>query len=94
MNIVLQHSKSSLYMVEPGNWTSRWEEAKTFANSEKALEFVKSCRLVDLQIVLKWPGEKHDVVLAVPEAPERVHRPAQNPRYDWNGWYPSAVPAQ
>jgi hypothetical protein len=66
MTIVLQDPKTSLYLDHESAWTKRWWEAKNFSNSDQAFEFLSSCNLRDVQIVLKFPELHCEVVLQKP----------------------------
>jgi hypothetical protein len=63
MRILLQQRDTGLYYKDTDSWTSDSSEAADFVNSTAALEFCAANKLVGVQMVLKFDGEKYDIVL-------------------------------
>ena len=63
MRILLQQKDSGLYFKDIDSWTADSPEAMDFLSSAAALEFCAANQLAGVQIVLKFDGEKYDIVL-------------------------------
>jgi len=63
MRILLQQNDTGLYFKDIDSWTADSPEAMDFLSSAAALEFCAANRLAGVQIVLKFDGEKYDIVL-------------------------------
>lgn len=74
MRILLQRRDSGLYFRDIDSWTSETIEAMDFVSSTKALDFCARNKLTGVQIVLKFDGEKFDIVLP-PAAPQTYQGP-------------------
>jgi hypothetical protein len=81
MRILLQRIESGFYYTESGEWSSAGSEAKDFPDSTAAIDFCLATKLYGIQLVLKFPEEKHEIVIPVlPIQPsgiqgqEAVHR--------------------
>jgi hypothetical protein len=70
MRILLQRKDSGLYFKDIDHWTANTSEAMDFVSSTAALDFCAVNHLAGMQIVLKFDGEKYDIVLPpVPPQP-------------------------
>jgi hypothetical protein len=63
MRILLQQRDTGLYYKDTDSWTSDSSEAADFVSSTAALEFCASNKLAGVHLVLKFDGEKYDIVL-------------------------------
>jgi len=54
MKILLQDAQTKLYFGSQGIWTENENVAYHFRNSDQALDFARSQRLVDIQFVVKF----------------------------------------
>jgi hypothetical protein len=78
MRILLQQKDTGLYFRDMDSWTSDSAEAMDFVSSTSALEFCARNRLAGVQLVLKFDGEKFDIVLPpLPPQPGQEQRPAE-----------------
>ena len=77
MRILLQQRDTGLYFEDIDSWTAESTEAMDFVGSTAALDFCAANHLSGVQIVLKFDGEKYDIVLP-PEAtqPPSNYRPS------------------
>ena len=80
MRILLQQKDTGLYFRDVDSWTGDVAEAMDFVDSTAAIEFCAAKHLAAVQVVLKFEGEKYEIVLpdvAPPPAPivhpERQH---------------------
>jgi hypothetical protein len=72
MRIVLQHKVSLEYLKDDFSWINSFEEAKSFGTSLQAMDFSRSHKLTETQVVLKFEDPQYDIVLptaAVPGTP-------------------------
>ena len=72
MRILLQRRDSGFYFRDIGSWTSDAVEAMDFVSSTAALDFCARNNLTGVQIVLKFDGEKFDIVL--PRVPPQLYQ--------------------
>jgi hypothetical protein len=63
MRILLQQRDSGLYYKDSDSWTSDSAEAADFVSSTAALDFCAANKLAGVHMVLKFDGEKYDIVL-------------------------------
>ncbi len=63
MRILLQQKDTGLYFKDIGSWTQDGSDAMDFVSSTTALDFCVKNKLAGVQIVLKFDGEKYDLVL-------------------------------
>ena len=66
MRILLQQKDSGLYFKGPNVWVRNSLEAADFVNSTAAIDFCVQERLAGVQLVLKFEGEKYEIVLPFP----------------------------
>ena len=66
MKILLQHTRTLLYLRTADAWTRNDSEARTFQHSQKAIEFAHENNLTDVYIAVKFPDHQDDVVARVP----------------------------
>ncbi|MGO8925404.1 MAG: hypothetical protein ACLQU3_00555 [Limisphaerales bacterium] len=77
MRILLQQRDTSLYFKDIDSWTADSSEAMDFVSSTAALEFCAANKLAEMHIVLKFDGEKYDIVLPLVAAQAQpTHRPS------------------
>jgi hypothetical protein len=77
MRILLQQSNTDLYFKDIDSWTADSVEAMDFVSSTVALDFCAVNHLAGVQIVLKFDGEKYDIVLPPVAAPaQSSYRPS------------------
>ena len=72
MRILLQQKDTGLYFRDVDSWTGDVAEAMDFVDSTAAIEFCAAKHLAAVQVVLKFEGEKYEIVLpdvAPPPAP-------------------------
>lgn len=77
MRILLQQKGTGLYLTGVDAWSPHSSEAMDFVSSTAALDFCAANKLADVQLVLKFEEEQHDIVLPVVAAGQ--HR-AEPPR--------------
>jgi hypothetical protein len=65
MRILLQQIESGLYYSETGNWSPISAEAKDFLDSTAAIELCLAEKFFGVQLVLKFPEEKREIVIPV-----------------------------
>jgi hypothetical protein len=75
MRILLQQKDSGLYFKDVDSWTGDPAEAVDFVSSTTAIEFCDANKLDAVQVVLKFQGEKYEIVL-----PDVATRPCQGDR--------------
>ena len=63
MRILLQQKESGLYFKDVAAWTADNAEAMDFVCSTTAIEFCAANHLEAVQVVLKFPDEKYEIVL-------------------------------
>lgn len=63
-HLLLQHSRTRLYYVRDGNWTSDPAQARDFVTTQAAVLYSRAHALGDAQIVVHFHRpELHDLVL-------------------------------
>lgn len=70
MKILLQHTRTLLYVRSNETWTKSEFEARDFQHSQKAIDFAHEHNLQDVQIAVKFVDAHYDVVAPVPPAPQ------------------------
>lgn len=65
MRIVLQQKQTGLYFKDVGAWVPGSVDAMDFVSSTAAIEFCKTNRLADMQLVLKFDEQQYDIVMPV-----------------------------
>lgn len=68
MKILLQHTRTKLYLRSIGSWTGRCEEAHDFQHSQRLIDFVRDHQLTDVQIAVKFHEAEFDEVFPLPPA--------------------------
>lgn len=68
MDVLLQNSKTALYLKRDLAWTARREDAFVFISSAEAIDFAYEHRLNDVQIILFFKDLSYSLV--VPFQPE------------------------
>jgi len=77
MKVLLQDLKSRLYLQGVGGWTANTNEALDFQNTSRAIEFWRDNDLLNVQIVLNYTENRHDMVLDVLPRRDGVLSPKQ-----------------
>jgi hypothetical protein len=72
MRILLQQRDTGLYFEDINSWCADASGAMDFVSSTKALEFCALNKLDSVQVVLKFEGEKYEIVL--PDAAAQSRR--------------------
>ena len=67
MKILLQHTRTQLFLRGPGNWTANPYEAFDFEHSQRAIDFAASQQLSGVQIVVKFVDGQFDEVVPLPD---------------------------
>jgi hypothetical protein len=70
MDVLLQNSKTGLYLKRDLSWTARREEGFVFVSSGEAIDFAYEHRIGPVQLILFFPTLQHSLV--VPFQPESV----------------------
>jgi hypothetical protein len=65
MRILLQQIESGFYYSETGGWSPDSAEAREFLDSTAAIDLCLTEKLRDIQLVLKFPEERHEIVIPV-----------------------------
>ena len=63
MRILLQQKDTGLYVKDVGDWTREPGEAMDFVSSTKAIDFCVANKIAEVQLVLKFEEQLHDIVL-------------------------------
>jgi hypothetical protein len=66
MRILLQHTRTQLYLRGLGDWTANPYDAFDFQHSQKAITFARDHGLVGLQIAVKFVDSECDEVAPIP----------------------------
>jgi aryl-alcohol dehydrogenase-like predicted oxidoreductase len=69
MKILLQHTRTLLYVRSNETWTRSEFEARDFQHSQRAIDFAHEHNLQEVQIAVKFVDAHYDVVAPVPPAP-------------------------
>ena len=65
MKILLQHSRTQLYVRSLGNWTANPHEAYDFQHSQRAIDFARDHGLTAVQIAVKFIDSEFDEVFPI-----------------------------
>lgn len=65
MKILLQHTRTLLYLRARDAWTRNQIEAQDFRHSQAATDFAHQHKLRDVQLAVMFPGSE-DVVVPLP----------------------------
>jgi hypothetical protein len=65
MRILLQQIESGFYYSEAGGWSPDSTEAREFLNSTAAVDLCLTQKIMGVQLVLKFPQEKQEIVIPV-----------------------------
>ena len=79
MRILLQQKETGLYFKDIELWVHQSSEAMDFVSSTAAIEFCVANKLRSVQVVLKFDGQRFDIVLpteAMPALTEHSTREA------------------
>ena len=71
MRILIQQKDTGLYFKDFDSWTADSSEAMDFFSAAAALDFCAVNKVAGVQVVLKFDGEKYDIVL--PPLAARAH---------------------
>lgn len=66
MKILLQNTRTLLYVRSTDSWTRSEFEARDFQHSQKAIDFAHAHKLQEIQIAVKFVDPAYDVVAPVP----------------------------
>jgi hypothetical protein len=66
MKILLQHTRTLLYMRTDGSWTRLHTEARNFFDSQTAINFAFERQMMDVYITVKFPGDCETVTVPLP----------------------------
>lgn len=66
MRILLQHSRTQLYLRGLGDWTPDANQAYDFGHSQRAIDFAREHYLTGLQIAVKFIDPEFDEVFVLP----------------------------
>jgi hypothetical protein len=63
MRVLLRHSQTGLYYLDPKQWTDRPEEAWDFKASVKALQLVTEMKIEGVEILLWFDDPRYNLTL-------------------------------
>jgi hypothetical protein len=66
MRILLQHTRTGLYLRSLGNWSSSPYEALDFQHSQRAIDFARSNQLSGIQIAVRFLDSDYDEIAPLP----------------------------
>ena len=66
MRILLQHTRTQLYLRGLGDWTANVYEAFDFQHSQKAIDFAREHSLSGVQIAVRFVDTEFDEVAPLP----------------------------
>ena len=66
MRILLQHTRTGLYLRSLGNWSSSPYEALDFQHSQRAIDFARTNQLGGIQIAVRFLDSEYDEIAALP----------------------------
>jgi hypothetical protein len=69
MRILLQQKETGLYFKDVSLWVHQSSEAMDFISSTAAIEFCVANKLPAVQVVLKFDGQRYDIVLPMESTP-------------------------
>jgi hypothetical protein len=76
MKILLQHTRTQLYLRGLGDWTANPHEAYDFQHSQKAIDFARENNLLGVQIAVKFFDSEVDEIVPLPVAAQSYTQPA------------------
>ena len=76
MRILLQHTRTQLYVRSLGNWCANPHEAYDFQHSQRAVDFAREHALTAVQVAVKFIESEFDEVFPLPT----ITSPAQSVR--------------
>jgi hypothetical protein len=68
MRVLVQNTKTKLYVGRPGPWTVDPDKAFDFEHTLRALDFMQRSKAEDMQIVMKFDDDQFDIRLNAPTA--------------------------
>ena len=78
MEILIQRTKSALYLQSENSWTTDPEHAITFVSSDQAIAYCQANRISDVMLALKFEDSRFDLTIPL-EPPKAPLRPAEKP---------------
>jgi hypothetical protein len=63
MRVLLRHTKTGLFYMEPSGWTDQMEKAEDFKHSATAILYAHQVGLEDVEALLSFGDPDLDVVL-------------------------------
>jgi hypothetical protein len=66
MRILLQNPNNKLFVCRKDNWTPSAHLAHDFRHSQQALDFVRTQKLKDVQLVVKFDDAQWDEIVPLP----------------------------
>ncbi len=66
MRVLVQDTKTHLYLGQAASWTSDFNSAVNFQRTIKALDFLAMSQIKDAQIVMKFEDDQYDILLNAP----------------------------
>ncbi len=82
MDVLLQHTKTALYLKRDLSWTARREEAFVFIGSGEAIDFAYDHHLSDVHIVLFFKDLSHSLVVPFQRESGQFQRAGTGPKMD------------
>jgi hypothetical protein len=78
MDVLLQHSRTALYLKRDLSWTDQREEGYVFISSGEAIDFAIEHHLTEVEIVLFFRDLGHSLVVPFQQEPipEAANSPA------------------
>jgi hypothetical protein len=67
VKILLQQTRTQLFLKGPSSWTANPYEAFDFEQSQRAIEYASNNQLQGLQIVVKFIDGQFDQVVPLPD---------------------------
>jgi hypothetical protein len=59
MRILLQHTKTGLYLDDSGAWVKDINQALDFGNSQRAIEYARTNHILEAHVVAAFPSGPH-----------------------------------
>ena len=79
MKILLQHSRTQLYLRGLGDWTPDPNQAYDFGHSQRAIDFAREHYIAGAQIAVKFVDPEFDEVFPLPAMPQpKQEKQSQN----------------
>jgi hypothetical protein len=66
MRVLVQNTKTHLYLGQADSWTSDLDQAVNFENTLKAFDFLGVSHMRDAQIIMKFEDGQYDIRLNPP----------------------------